>query len=518
MEKVQPKRSKIQNKIGKMNTRLPTMTVDQRMELFKKYLDFSKMDHKSYQYEGVRWCLQNELCLHDTSVSGTSVRGGFIADEMGLGKTILMIGTFIAHFVPKTLVVVPPVLLDQWYKQIYKTTGHRSLIYHGPHRWSLNLGSAIIVLTTYDMIASPKKSENKGGKKRENLLYSIPWDRIVFDEGHHLRNQKTLIYSGAMRLKSKIRWIVSGTPIQNKKQDFYHLCDVIGIPPRFYKDPESFSLMARHYILKRTKKQVGIDMKEVLLNRELVDWENPREKELSQAIHSYLSFSQASPASPLDSRFRIFSPDTILNHLVMILKARQCCILPKMVLHKNNNKNVSSVSDTASEEKLMKEALSSTSKLNSVVGKILERKDNGNGKLIFCHFKEEIDELARRLFKEGFKNVCILDGRLSQNRRKEILASGCEVLILQIQTGCEGLNLQEHYSEIYFVSPHWNPAVEDQAVARCHRIGQKKQVEVHKFSMSSFSDLEQKSESFSLDGYVTSVQDKKRDVANEVFA
>ena len=502
-----------------MNTRLPTMTMKQRMELFKKYLDFSGMDHKSYQYEGVQWCLQNELCLHDgtsvnsvSRVSSTSVRGGFIADEMGLGKTILMIGTFISHFVPKTLVVVPPVLLDQWYKQIYKTTGHRALIYHGPHRWSLNLGSAIIVLTTYDMIASPKKSEKKGGKNRENLLYSISWDRIVFDEGHHLRNQKTLIYSGAMMLKSKIRWIVSGTPIQNKKQDFYNLCAVIGMPPSFYKDPENFALMARHYILKRTKKQVGIDMKEVSLKHELVDWENSREKELSQTIHSYLSFSKL-PTAPLDSRFGIFTPDTVLNHLVMIMKARQCCILPKMVLNKKNVKSTTSTSTSKEEE-----ALSSTSKLDSVVSKIVERKDNGNGKLVFCHFKEEIDELARRLLKEGFKNVSILDGRFTQNKRKEILASGCEVLILQIQTGCEGLNLQEHYSEIYFVSPHWNPAVEDQAVARCHRIGQKKQVEVHKFAMSSFSDLEQKLESFSLDGYVTSVQDKKRDVANEVFA
>ena len=55
---------------------------------------------------------------------------------------------------------------------------------------------------------------------------------------------------------------------------------------------------------------------------------------------------------------------------------------------------------------------------------------------------------------------------------------------MQIQTGCEGLNLQDNFSEIYFTSPHWNPCVEDQAIARCHRIGQKKTVYVFKFEMS----------------------------------
>jgi SNF2 family DNA or RNA helicase len=188
------------------------------------------------------------------------------------------------------------------------------------------------------------------------------------------------------------------------------------------------------------------------------------------------------------------------------MKARQCCILPKLML---SNKN-----------KLPDDFTLGTSKLDSVVLKMVERKDNGNGKLVFCHFKEEIDELARRLLASGFKNVRILDGRLSISKRKEVLHSGAEVLILQIQTGCEGLNLQEHYSEIYFISPHWNPAVEDQAVARCHRLGQKKQVEVYKFMMSSFLNLnhdntedEKITESFSLDQYVTSVQERKRNIS-----
>ena len=62
-----------------------------------------------------------------------------------------------------------------------------------------------------------------------------------------------------------------------------------------------------------------------------------------------------------------------------------------------------------------------------------------------------------------------------------------QVILLQIQTGCEGLNLQQ-YNEIYFVSPHWNPAVEQQAIARCHRIGQTKPVHIYRFHMDKFKD------------------------------
>ena len=86
-------------------------------------------------------------------------------------------------------------------------------------------------------------------------------------------------------------------------------------------------------------------------------------------------------------------------------------------------------------------------------------------------------------------------------------------MILQIQTGCEGLNLQQ-YSEVYFVSPHWNPAIEDQAVARCHRIGQNNQIHVFRFEMESFQE---KGADFdenvaqTLDFYCSKIQLKKRE-------
>jgi SNF2 family DNA or RNA helicase len=163
---------------------------------------------------------------------------------------------------------------------------------------------------------------------------------------------------------------------------------------------------------------------------------------------------------------------------------------------------------------LDRDVFNCTSKLDAAVKCILERKANGCGKLIFCHFREEMDEIAARLRNGGMTKVATFDGRTSNGKRNDILNEKNEALILQIQTGCEGLNLQENYNEIYFISPHWNPSVEDQAIARCHRIGQIKPVYVQRFEMTSF---EEDVSTLSIDKYVNDVQEGKRIVASEII-
>ena len=485
------------------------LMLDDRIDRFKKYLDRTGMDHKKYQYDGVRWILNNEL--RDDPVC--SIRGGFIADEMGLGKTIMMIGTMLCNFVAKTLIVVPPVLIDQWYVQIYRTTGHKSLIYHGDDKKQIHLeelNKAHIVITTYGAITLTKKQIKDD---IVTLLHKVTWSRIIFDEAHHLRNSKTTRYIGAKLLPARIRWLVSGTPIQNSKKDFYSLCSLIRLPASFYTEADNLRTLAHAFILKRTKRQVGIEMTNVVVDKNLVDWRNHKEMELSEEIHSALAFSRVSAKKSNNLIVNSFKNG---GALALMLRARQSCIYPKLMSKRLDTLvNLGFLGDYSS----YKEAFNCSSKLDSAINKILQRKDNGCGKLIFCHFREEIDEIATRLRAGGMTKVATFDGRTSAGKRYDILNDKNEALILQIQTGCEGLNLQENYSEIYFISPHWNPAVEDQAIARCHRIGQTKPVYVERFEMSSFApDEEQLVDTRTVDNYVGAVQEGKRIIASEIIA
>ena len=452
-------------------------SVDQR---FAHYLGYSGLQQNEYQAEGVRWCVANEMRSKDKllgedglGLGFAELRGGIVADEMGLGKTILMIGTMVANILPNTLVIVPPVLIEQWRQQIRKTTGYEPLVYHGAAKKTIDVGqllAARIVVASYGAI-SVKKSGKSLLLQNGNKLHKVVWSRVVFDEAHHLRNSGARFY-GACELKADIRWLVTGTPIQNRKKDLYNLCEVLGLSRSFYTDFELLRANASAFILKRTKKQVGIQMTDIVKEKTMVPWTNSREKELFEEVHSRLKFSGVARSGDRVGIDRISNGIALTN----MIRARQVSVMPKLL----------AACMTRYEQDHYADGLTAFSKLGAVVASILVNRGNGAGKLVFCMFKEEIDEVCARLLAGGMTKVARLDGRTGKRGRAAALTEKNEALVMQIQTGCEGLNLQENYSEIYFVSPHWNPAVEDQAVARCHRIGQMKDVVVRRFVSSTF--------------------------------
>ena len=467
------------------------------MEQFNTFLQLAGLESKRYQEEGVRWCLSKEL--EGGLTDGKRVRGGLLADEMGLGKTIQMIGAMVTNPKHHTLIVLPRALLEQWEGVIVQTLRHQPLIYHSSGDEMLSditlerLAAAPIVITTYGMVATTKTSP-------ERFLHRLHWDRVIFDEAHHLRNNATHTHKGALRLDSDIRWLVTGTPIQNQKSDFYSLCAAMGIPATYYTKAANLLPLARQFMLKRTKAGVGLDLPE--LRNEVIptSWSNEAEHALAEDIHALLHFSETVKA-PGDNTMEALG----LQTLALLVRARQTCVYPPLLEGSMETLIEAGLVQDTDE---LREALRSSSKIDTVVATILARKSNGRGKLVFCHYRGEIDVLKRDLSRNGM-HVETFDGRIPTASRNEILTRPCDVLILQIKTGCEGLNLQQ-FSEVYFVSPHWNPAVEDQAVARCHRIGQESEIDVFRFNMSGESD---DGKTFrTLDEYSSDVQEGKRTI------
>lgn len=468
---------------------------------YEKFMTKTGLDKKVHQKEAIEWCLEREK---GQKIYGKVIKGGLIADEMGLGKTIEILGTIVINFKRRTLIVVPRALLEQWRMVFSRIMGHEPLVYHGNEKKDLtieDIKKSPIVITTYGMISTLKNPENPD-EGIPQLLHGIKWSRVVFDEAHHLRNKKTNVHLGALALKTEIMWLMTGTPIQNRKEDLYSLFTVIGIPREHYIVSANIIELRHQVILRRTKEDAGIKLPNMNTNIINVDWETEKERELAEDIHHMLAFSDVKPSA--NSCAGLFSE----HILVAMIRSRQMCVFPDLI-----KKQLDEAEIPDSERVAIMDAVNGKSKINKVVQTIVENKSNGKAKLVFCHYRGEIDIIKHQLKLNGMV-VESFDGRVKNSERQEILTrKDLDVLILQIQTGCEGLNLQ-HFSEIYFVSPHWNPAVEDQAVARCHRIGQADSVNVYRFKMNSFDGG---NKTTNIDRYSTQVQERKRIVQDEIL-
>lgn len=464
---------------------------------FYLFLERAGLEVKEYQEQGVRWCVENEV--NGRNIGNATYRGGLLADEMGLGKTIQMLGVIMCNLVKRTLIVMPRALIEQWEDIIRKMTGHQVVVFHGEGKnipFS-ELEKAPIVITTYGMI---KKGKNKNSL---SILHKLSWGRVIFDEAHHLRNKNTNNHKGALELKRDISWIVTGTPIQNRRSDFYSLCAIIGLPAAYYTSPQNLLPLVRLFMMKRTKKQVGLKLPELKTEKIQVEWESKEEKSIAEDIHSMLQFSRVNKVN-VDNAIAALGIST----LPLLVRARQACVYPPLIAKHFAQLAEAGIIDDDEE---IYTGLLGESKIQNVCNMIVKNSKNGNKKLVFCHYRGEIDIIEKKL-KDSNLNILTFDGRIAENKRNTVLNSDCDVLIMQIQTGCEGLNLQQ-FNEIYFVSPHWNPAVEDQAVARCHRIGQEKPVTVYRFSMVGFDeDMATRT----LDEYSSAVQDVKRNISKEI--
>ena len=270
--------------------------------------------------------------------------------------------------------------------------------------------------------------------------------------------------------------------------------------------------------LKRTKEECNIRLKKLKIENRIVKYEKGnthQEKRISKELHGH--FSSPKYISSYLSKQEI---------LILILRCRQMCIMPSLI--KSYVHTLSEEVETISLKNriplelsrmimtyvseddcyLFNEAIKMKSKMNKLCNDLEQNKNTKKSKLLFCSFRKEIDYLYEKTVNMGYI-VAIIDGRTSNVERKSILESESvyDILILQISSCSEGLNLQS-YSEVYITSPNWNPAMEDQAIARCHRLGQKEDVNVYRYVMENFDD---EGYQLSLDNYIERIQSNKRE-------
>jgi SNF2 family DNA or RNA helicase len=427
------------------------------MALVRKYIAFcekNQIEVKRHQIYGVLWCLKRE---HEG-------KGGIIADEMGMGKTIQMIMTMILNPKKKTLLILPPILIPQWNLEILRITGHQSILYYGKkNREKITqdqLENSIVVITSYDTLL------------KDELLERIYWNRVICDEAHHLRNSKTKKFEKVAAIQTNIAWCMTGTPIHNNISDLVSLFSLCKIP-------RERSIMKNHFLQRCNP---GIKNIAKYEHTEMVEWKDERERETARDVHASLDFLHFAKE---DSERSFWSTRKYNNTLVSMLRASQTCIFSKMIetyILEEKDTEEEDAENAPPEYYLDTFQKSSSTKIQELVGHILARKSNGNGKIVFCHFRLEMDRITTLLRERG---VDWVGNWKSFQKVREDPTIKTPILILQIRSGCEGLNLQAQFSEVYFVSPDWNPALEAQAVGRCFRIGQKKNVNIYRFYMNS---------------------------------
>lgn len=542
---------------------------------YSEFVAIHKLDYKAHQEECVEWCMKQENqgqgthqgtfgspnpslsgnqgspnpslsgerdvmeypsgqvgCPHQMGQVGCPHHGGLIADEMGLGKTIQIIALIHINPFPSTLIVVPVALIEQWYEALTKFNSHTNhqtiIIYHGTHRKkntsimtspTNKIATPLIVLTTYGEIS---RSKSRTDKSPASPIHTLKWSRVVFDEAHRLRNKKTNCHKAALQLSSQIKWLLTGTPIQNSRADFFALCSVIGIPPKLYTgETIDIKALVKDFIIKRTKKGLQIPMPKLNEHIIQVKWKDPYERELSKQLHSRIGLCQ-SETNTSTSRVKI--PEFSAK-IVDYLRARQFCIYPGLIktaletaIEPPTNKQTdnddddtvsssnTSVSDSVSEpltteeiketREFIQTATNASSKLTAIIEHILTSLQNTNSdqyqpqrrKLVFCEFRKELDFLEYALKKHEILTGRI-DGSTTKKLKESTIASpNIQVLLLQVRTCSEGLNLQQ-YSDIYIVTPQWNPTIEAQAICRVYRIGQQSSVvNVFRFVMEQDKD------------------------------
>lgn len=413
---------------------------------------------RPYQKTGLKWLW-------------TNVSKGFgccMADDMGLGKTIQVISLILKLKEDKklknpVLVICPTTLIGNWMKELQMfAPSLKVAIYHGLDR-KLDLNNDII-LTTYAIMRIDVDEMKKQ-----------TWGMIVVDEAQNIKNPDTAQTIAIKVLKSDIKIAMTGTPVENRLTELWSIFDFINkgylgslkefqksyaIPIERFKEKQRASklkLSVSPFVLRRLKtdKNVISDLPEKMMLNDYCYLAKPQailyEKTLNEMMTKISGFTG------VNRRGNIFK---------LITALKQICNHPYQFLKSGD---------------MSKEISGKAEKCVDLVNNILE---NGEKTLIFTQYKEMGDILTKIIEDECNTNPSFFHGSLTVPQREMLIEDfqnnpDRKVMILSLKAGGTGLNLTSATNVIHY-DLWWNPAVEEQATDRTYRIGQDKNVMVHR--------------------------------------
>ncbi|MCU0694479.1 MAG: DEAD/DEAH box helicase, partial [Polyangiaceae bacterium] len=396
---------------------------------------------RSYQRTGIDWL----SFLRDAEL------GALLADDMGLGKTLQVLCALRG----RCLVVVPTSVLHGWAEQMRRFRPALSFAtYHGPGRC---LDSAAeVTLTTYAILRLDIEQ-----------LATVPWDAVVLDEAQAIKNSDSQVAQAAYRLRARFRVAMTGTPVENRLDELWSQLHFVNrgllggrsdfqnrlVKPIVEGDVQAAARLrekTRPFVLRRLKREVAPELPprtEVVLRCEL----NASEAQLYQSIWA---------ATRQDVVERLRAGGSVMAALEALLRLRQAACHPALLPGQQ--------AATSSKVELLLETLERT-----LAG--------GHKSLVFSQWTTYLDLIEPHLQRLG-----VPYGRLDgATRDREAVvqafqaASGPPLLLVSLRAGGTGLNLTAA-DHVFLLDPWWNPAVEDQAADRAHRIGQDKPVMVYK--------------------------------------
>jgi SNF2 family DNA or RNA helicase len=445
---------------------------------------------RPYQKQGVAWM----------SFLRANGFAGVLADEMGLGKTLQTLALFratqaaggLSERAPH-LVICPTSLVFNWMAEAEKFAPQlKVLALDGPNRHKLfdQIPKSDLVITSYALI------------RRDWERYAgLEFDTVVLDEAQHIKNRATQNAQAVKAIRSKHRLVLTGTPLENSVLDLWSIFNFLmpgylGSAKDFkerYEGPitreknaDAQARLARRlkpFILRRLKRDVARDLPEKIEQVTFCEL-NEEQRALYQQV---MEFSRKEVLEAVGAQGLGKSRLVIFNAL---LRLRQiCCDLRLLSLSRDGGESAAPNS---------REISGKTEAFDELLQEIV---DGGHRVLVFSQFVSMLKLIEERLREQEIE-FCYLDGSTTNRRDvvEKFQSGSAPVFLISLKAGGVGLNLTGADTVIHF-DPWWNPAVEDQATDRAHRIGQTRIVTSYK--LITRGTVEEK---------ILTLQQKKRDI------